>query len=185
MRRRAAVVSIVLMSLLGACGGSDDPAPSDDAAGSASSTDSGDGEVEVLDVCKEISADEVGQVLGATVTSELGPFDACEYDQEDPRATSVAIDAQSLAELGGGFESYRAGTGSVLTDGETVDVPGVGDEAFITTGRFGDGENTQLQGAVSIGGQLISVNLTQASGIAGDVLVGQATELLKLVVSKV
>ena len=35
-----------------------------------------------------------------------------------------------------------------------------------------------------VGGQLISVNLTQGSGIAADVLVDQATQLLTLVASK-
>ncbi len=191
VRRITAAAAIVLLTTLGACGGGDDDAPSDSSTSSSSAEDSGDegdsgdDEVAVLDTCEAVSVEEVGAILGGTFTSELGPFDACEFDQEDPRATSFSLDSQAEAELGGGFESYKVGAASALTNSKTVDVPGVGDDAYITTGTFGDGTNIQLQAATLIDGQVLTVSLTQASDIAEDVLVGQAKELLDLVASKV
>jgi hypothetical protein len=182
MRRLATALAVLTLSAVGACGGSGSSGSDGGAAGAP--TSSAPKEAKVMDVCGTISTDDVGAVLGATVTSEVGPFDACEYDQEDPRATSAAIDAQSLAELGGGYESYKSGTSSTLTGGDTVDLDGVGDKAFITTGSLAGGANTQLQGAVVIGGQLVSVNLTQGSGVKAPVLVDQATQLLKLAAGK-
>lgn len=184
MRRCVLAVAVVLLLVLGACGGGSDPAPTGEKADSGKTTGSDDKKAEAFDPCTEISADEVGKIIGATVTSEVGPFDACQYDQEDVRATSVAIDTQLEAELGGGFDVYKSGTASALTDSQLTDVPGIGDAAFTATGRFGDGENTQLQGAALVNGVVITVNLTQASGASADVLVAQATELLKLAAAK-
>lgn len=194
MRRITATAAIILLTTLGACGGGDDDAPSassetsSSAEGSSDSGDSGDSgaeDVAVLDTCGAVSVEEVGAILGGTFTSELGPFDACEFDQEDPRATSFSLDSQLESELGGGFESYKAGAAIALTNSKTIDVPGVGDDAYITTGTFGDGTNIQLQAAMLIDGQVLTVSLTQASDITEDVLVGQAKELLDLVASKV
>ncbi|WP_456697779.1 hypothetical protein [Aeromicrobium sp. P5_D10] len=187
MRRCVIAVTAAVLWTLGACGGSEDPSPAKgavDSGDSGKSGDSSDKVAEAFDPCTEISADEVGKIIGAIVTSEVGPFDACEYDQEDPRATSVAIDTQPEADLGGGFEVYKSGSVSALTDAQLTDVPGVGDTAFAVTGRFGDGENTQLQGAALVDGVVITVNLTQASGVTADVLVDQATQLLKLAAAK-
>lgn len=189
MRRVPVLIATILLTgaSASACGGSDDPAPSGDSpsTGASSSEESDDTSSELLDACGAVSADEVGAILDGTFTSEVGPFDACEFDQEDPRATSLSVDAQLLSELGGGFEVYQSGSKLAFTDGKQVDVPGVGDAAFITTGTFGEGTNIQLQAATLIDGQVITVSLTQASDIAEDVLVGQANELLTLVASKV
>ncbi|MFI5429237.1 hypothetical protein [Aeromicrobium sp. UC242_57] len=185
MRRCVAAVAVVLLFAVGACGGSDDSAPGEDVATSdANDVADSDDQAAAFDPCSEISADEVGTIIGATVTSEVGPFDVCEYDQEDPRATSVAIDTQPEAELGGGFEVYKSGSTSVLTDSQLHEIADIGDEAFAVTGRFGDGENTQLQAAALVDGVVITVNLTQASGLAADVLVDQATQLLRLAAAK-
>ena len=184
MRRGIAVSAVLMVCVLGACGDSGSSGSDGGAGDAKSGTTSKPKDVKVMDVCGTISAGEVGTVLGATVTSKVGPFDACEYSQEDARATSAAIDAQSLADLGGGYEAYKSGTSATLTGGDTVDLDGVGDKAFIVTGSLGGGSNTQLQGAVVIGGQLVSVNLTQASGVEASVLVDQATQLLKLVAAK-
>ena len=192
MRRSIlAVATIALLPFLGACGGGDDDASSGGTSASASegsegadASDASDAD-EVVDTCALVSVEEVGEIVGGTFTSELGPFDACEFDQEDPRATSFSLDAQPLSELGGGFDVYRSGSKSAFTDAKQVEVPGVGDEAFITTGTFGDGTNTQLQAATLVGGQVLTVSLTQASGIAEDALVDQATQLLTLIAAKV
>lgn len=191
MRRSVlAAATIALLPLFGACGGGDDDASSGGTSASASegsgadASDASDAD-EVVDTCALVSVEEVGEIVGGTFTSELGPFDACEFDQEDPRATSFSLDAQPLSELGGGFDVYRSGSKSAFTDAKQVDVPGVGDEAFVTTGRFGDGMNTQLQAATLVGGQVLTVSLSQASGIAEDVLVDQATQLLTLIAAKV
>jgi len=190
VRRPITAAAVLLLALLGACGGSDDPSPAGDGEPAATSApadadDAADGEPsELLDTCEAVSVEEVGAILGGTFTSELGPFDACEFDQEDPRATSFSVDAQPLSELGGGFDVYRSGSEAAFSGAQQVDVPGVGDEAFITTGTIGGGTNVQLQAATLVDGQVLTVSLTQASGIAEDVLVDQATQLLTLVASK-
>lgn len=189
MRRRATVVAVLLSVValgLSACGGSDDPAPSSAANGAtAESGSDDDADAATFDACKELPADVVGKIIGATMTSEVGPFDVCEYDQEDVRATSVAIGSQPEADLGGGFDVYKSGSAGALTDAVVKDLPGIGEDAFVVTGRFGDGENIQLQGAALIDGVVVTVNLTQASGLAADALVAQATELLDLAATKV
>ncbi|KAA1380723.1 hypothetical protein [Aeromicrobium fastidiosum] len=194
MRRSVlAAATIALLPLLGACGGGDggpdgtsaSASGGSDGADASDTADTDDGADEVLDTCAVISVEEVGTILGGTFTSELGPFDACEFDQEDPRATSFSLDAQPESELGGGFDVYRSGSKSALTDAQQVDVPGIGDKAFITTGTFGDGTNIQLQAATLVDGQVLTVSLTQASDIAQDVLVDQATQLLTLIAAKV
>lgn len=187
MRRCIVAIAAAVLLTLGGCGGSSDPAPAKGTAdnGDTASPASADDEAaKAFDPCTEISADEVGKIIGATVTSAVAPFDACEYDQEDARATSVAIDTQPESDLGGGFDVYKSGSVSALTDSQLTDVPGIGDAAFAVTGRFGDGENTQLQGAALVNGVVITVNLTQGSGVSADVLVDQATELLKLAATK-
>lgn len=184
MRRSASAVAIVLLSFLGACGGSDDPAPAKATNAAGDASDAADEVGTAFDPCTKISADDVGKIIGATLTSEVGPFDACEYDQDDPRATSVAIDTQLESELGGGFDVYKSGSKSALTDAELTDLPGIGESAFVVTGRFGDGENTQVQGAALADGVVITVNLAQGSGVSADVLVDQATQLLQLAASK-
>ncbi len=181
MRRTLATGVVLMMCVLGSCGDKDD-STSGDVADKDSTSAAAD--TTVMDVCGSISADEVGSIVGATFTSKVGPFDACEYSQDDARAVSVAIDAQLLADLGGGYDGFKSGTTATLSDSQTVDLDNVGDQAFISTGTFAGGSNTQLQGAVVVGGQLISVNLTQGSGIEGSVLVDQATKLLTLVASK-
>ena len=189
--RRSTVLVVLVLLVLTACGGGGGSGPRGEDAGASAPAGSGSDAADatdasdVLEPCEAVSVDEVGAILDGTFTSELGPFDACEFDQEDPRATSFSLDAQPLSELGGGFDVYRSGSKSAFTDAKQVDVPGVGDEAFITTGTFGDGTNTQLQAATLVGGQVLTVSLTQASDIAEDVLVDQATQLLTLVASKV
>jgi hypothetical protein len=190
MRRRANIVAVLLsVGALGlsACGGSDEPASTSaaaDAADNGGSEDDG-GDAAAFDACKELPAEVVGKIIGATLTSEVGPFDVCEYDQEDVRATSVAIGSQPAADLGGGFDVYKSGSAGALNDSVVKDLPGIGEEAFVVTGKFGDGESIQLQGAALVDGLVITVNLTQASGLGADTLVTQATELLELAATKV
>lgn len=183
---RPAVLAVIVLLVLTGCGGGSDSSGSSSGSTSSSSSDedASSGSVDVLDPCQAVSVDEVGAILDGTFTSEVGPFDACEFDQEDPRATSFSIDAQAESELGGGFEVYKSGSKAAFTDAEQIDLSDLGDQAFITTGRFADGENTQLQGAVLVDGQVLTVSLTQASGIAKDVLVDQGTQLLTLIASK-
>lgn len=186
MRKTVALVVTLMAVTLGACGGSGDPAASSSNGDVVESAGTDAKEAVSFDPCAEISADDVGVVIGAAVTSEVGPFDACEYDQEDPRAVSATIDTQPESELGGGFEAYRSGSKAALTDAVVTDLSGIGQSAFAVTGRFGDGENTQLQAAALVDGVVITVNLTQATGLAAaDVLVEQATQLLQVAASKV
>lgn len=185
MRRALALVAaLVLAFTLTACGDEETPSTPGASEPAGGSTDDG-GDVEVLKPCDAITADEVGAIIGASVTAELEPFDDCGYDQEDPRALSVMIGAEDLAKLGGGYETYKAGSGMTLDAPEITDLSGVGDQAYVAVGTFAGGENLQLSGAAEVGGQLITVNLTQAQGLDAATLVGYGKALLELAVSKV
>ena len=180
MRRSLAVLAVLAMSLLGACGGSDDPAPSSGATTAAaddSSDDSG-GSTEALDACTVLSVDEVGTILGGTVTAEEVPGGGCSFDQEDPRAPSTSI--SGVVGAGGGFDASKGGN---VTSGEVEDVAGVGDGAWVAIGTTG-GDNQQGQGVAAVGDQLINVAVIQGNGLDAAAVRTMTVDLLTLAASK-
>lgn len=178
MRRAAAVITIVLISLLGACGGSDDTGSGGGSPGSPGSSDASDGG-KALDACEALSTDEVGAILGGTVTAEKDPSGGCQFnDPDDPRAPSASIFA--VVGAGGGFEASKGGN---VTSGKVEDVADIGDGAWVAVGTF-SGDSLQGQGAAAVGDQLINVSLLQGKGLDEATVRTAMVELLKLAASK-
>lgn len=181
--RRLRLVSVLLvpLALLAACGDDD----SGDAGGSdtSSSADSGDEGADAPDeapnICDLLPAEAASDVAGFAVTAEEGPFDICEYGQEDPRATSFSLGAQLESELGGGAEVYFDG----LTTGITLEdesAPDVGEQARIVTGEVSG--FSQTAGAALSDGVLYTVNLSPGDELdaAGELTL--AEKLLRAMV---
>lgn len=186
--KRAWIAGLLVIGALAAgCGddgASDDVAPDDTAsAGAPGGTDPQDDEPDALPkFCDLLSADQVTAAVGAAVTLTTGPFDACEFKQEDPRAVSGSVGAVEVDTGNGGFEGYRSGITGTLTDPVEHPVEGVGDGAFVTTGTIGGGTSLQAAGGVLVGGLVHTVNLSQASAMTEDALVAIAENLLQLLV---
>ena len=167
-------------------GGSDKDSGSAD-PGNTTVEEGGDGEGgseggELPKFCDLLTADQLSEAVGATVTVTTGPFDACEFSQEDPRAVSGSVGAVEVDTGNGGFDAYKTGSTSVLTDAVEQSIDGLGDGAFVTTGSFGGSENLTAAGGVLVGGTVYTVNLAQSVGLSADELVAIGQHLLELLV---
>jgi hypothetical protein len=156
--------------------------PGNSAAGDEDGSDGGSEGGELPKFCDLLTADQVSEAVGATVTVAAGPFDACEFSQEDPRAVSGSVGAVEVDTGNGGFDAYKSGSTSVLTDAAEQVIEGLGDDAFVTTGAFGESENLTAAGGVLVGGTVYTVNLAQSVGLSADELVAIAQQLLELMV---
>ncbi len=121
--RRHGVFAIVLLVMLSACGGDDD------ASSGGSSNDSGDDGVVTCDV---LSADEVGDVLGATVVAETMDTPSGELDPVGCTYTSDSGDLRILASVRFG-EKFYGGIDSPARK-DPVAIGGLGDDAFVDDG---------------------------------------------------
>lgn len=146
-RMTCAVVAGVLLSLA-ACGGpttADSPSTSDSAP--ATATNAGTGESTgksarvPLDVCSVLSAEKVGQLLGATVTAQEQPGGGCDYRQEDPRKASAAI-AMVDGKPAGSFDSAVYGTTAALKDVKKTPLTAIGEQATLIQGKTTMGDST-------------------------------------------
>ena len=179
-RARLLVVPAVLgIALLTGCGGSDAPSTTSDSTTAASTSDS----AKAMDPCESISAEEVGAILGGTTTSAKGPSGQCEYSQEDARALAASISAATDVDGAGGIEGAKSGTTAVM-DGDAEDVPGIGDAAFVVVGKVAGGSSDQAQGVVAVKGQLVTVYVSQASGLPAAKVHDTAVALLTLAAAK-
>ena len=113
-RYRLETAIIVLALFAAGCGGSDEADDASSNSGAASSPvgeksessgastgsyEPGDGSTPAPYPCDQLTADEVGTLLGGTYTFKLGPQDQCDFDPEDPAAfptAYVAIDQFKL-----------------------------------------------------------------------------------------
>ena len=112
-RYRLGTAIIVLALFAAGCGGSDeaDDASSNSGASSPAGEESessgastgsyepGDGSTPAPYPCDQLTADEVGALLGGTYTFKVGPQGQCDFDPEDPAAfptAYVAIDQFKL-----------------------------------------------------------------------------------------
>lgn len=183
LRPLIAVVATCLF-LLTACGGDDEPAGDD--AGSSSEGDTGGEESggEQVDVCGELTEEEVGAALGGTVTVMQVPGGGCSFNQEDPRAPSVVLNLSELVDGAGGFEGSKAGIAGVV-EGEVEDVSGVGDGAFVVVGPVLGGSVTQGAGAVLLGATVVQVTLLQGQDLAEDEVKEVTVAVIELIGSKV
>lgn len=158
-------------------GGSGDPAAEADGSGDS-------GEPGTLpQFCELLTAEQVSEAVGAPVTLETGPFDACEFSQEDPRAASGSLGVVEVGADNGGFEGYRSGASATLTNAVEHAVEGAGEEAFVTTGTFGESESLQAGGGALVdGGRVYTVNVAQSAGLTEEDLVGISERLITLLV---
>lgn len=176
-RQRLAAGLLLPLALLVGCGGDPDEASGPD---EASSSDAGSVDTEAPDeapdVCELLPADAASQVAGVAVTAQEGPFDLCEYSQDDPRATSFALGAQLEAELGGGVQAYLDGITAGLTV-EDESTPDIGERARIATGEVSG--FSQTAGAALVGGVLFTVNLTPGADLDAAGELALAEKLLR------
>lgn len=108
-RYHLGTVIIVLALFAAGCGGNDETdeessssgasSPAEEASESSGATtgsyEPGDGSTPAPYPCDQLTADEVGTLLGGTYTFKVGPQDSCDFDPEDPAAfptAYVAID---------------------------------------------------------------------------------------------
>ncbi|MDQ6526267.1 hypothetical protein RB608_21790 [Nocardioides sp. LHD-245] len=189
-RLLGSVLVVVLAAGCGDDGGtSSGPAPASSPATGADGTegagDSGggdDGDEAVLPVfCDLLSADQISAAAGVTVTTSTGPFDACEFDQEDPRALSGSLGAVDV-EAGGGYEAYQSGSKGAMDEPVRHDLDGIGDAAYVDIGTIAGGENLQVGGGALVGGTVYTLNLAQGTGMSEAELVTVSEKLLRLMV---
>jgi len=192
MRRTWWAGLAVLGMLVTGCGGDDksdaDTAP-DDTSSDAPATEPDGDEPDAPDApdelplfCDLVTAEQVGEAVGGDVTLETGPFDACEFSQSDVYEYSGSLGAVPVDIGNGGYEGYKSGSAAALTDAVVHEVPGVGEQAYVTTGTFGGGESLQAGGGVLVGGTVYTVNLSQAAGHTEDEMVAISEKLLSLMV---
>lgn len=131
--------------------------------------------------CDLVTADELTAAVGAAVSTSTGPFDACEFDQEDPRALSGSLGATDV-QAGGGYETYQSGTTAAMDDPARHDLDGIGDAAYVDIGTIAGGENLQVAGGALVGHVVYTLNLAQGVGLSEDELVATSEKLLRLMV---
>ncbi|SDD73538.1 hypothetical protein [Nocardioides lianchengensis] len=181
MRRTLPALALAAaLAVLTSCGG-DESSGSSGSSSADSPADGGSGSSELVDVCSLVSAEDVGEVLGATVTTTEVPGGGCSFNQEDPRAVSASIVATPYDEGSGGMDGTRQGVTGVL-DGATAEtLGGVGDDAFVAVGTALGGENQQGGGAVLVGGTTVQVSVLQAEDLPADDVRQLTVDLLTLV----
>lgn len=178
---------LLVGALASGCGDKDDPGgATGDPAGTTTSgaaeggTDAASGELPRF--CDLLDADQLSEAVGEAVTLTTGPFDACEFDQEDPRALSGSLGATDLGAGAGGYESYQSGTGGSLSTPTRHDFDGVGDAAYVDIGTLGGGESLQVAGGALVGHVIYTLNLSPGADMTEDELVAVSEALLRLMV---
>jgi len=157
-------------------------ATADDTSADADS-DEPAGTEQVSDVCGLITVEEVGALVGGTVTMSEVPGGGCQFDQEDPRAPTVAFATSTASDdTDGTFNEGRVGAFGVLTDA-TPESPGVGDYSAVASGTIG-GDSQQGVGIVQVGVTIVQVSLIQGNGIDGAQVRAMTTQALTLAASK-
>lgn len=193
-RALISLLAVVAVTATG-CGGDDTDKDSDPGASSNAGTDTGgdtggdtsgdtggDEPAALPTFCDLITADQVTEAVGVSVTVEVGPFDACEFDDaSNVRGLSGSLGTAEVGTANGDFEGYRTGASAALDNGVDHPLEGLGEEAFVATGTFAGGENIQAGGGVLVGnGVVYTVNLAQGIGMTEDELVAISEKLLQL-----
>ncbi|MFT4299714.1 MAG: hypothetical protein QM597_08785 [Aeromicrobium sp.] len=169
--RFASAVLLPLALVLAGCGDDDTTADSPDPSDSVSQAD--EAPTEAPEACDVLSADDASAAAGFTVTAESGPLGACEYDQEDPTATSFSLDLMVQSDLGGSFDDYLAAMQAPL-EVEDESTPDLGEGARILTGTASGFSMTT--GAAYEDGVLYTVTVTPGSDLdsAGELALTEA-----------
>ena len=180
-RALPAVLLAVCLVGTGCGGGSDDGGPSAHGSSAAGST-VGAADPADADLCSVVTADQVGQVLHEKVTLTKDIVSGCRFEPAgDVREISGSMAVTAIAS-GGAFDGVRTGIEATMTNPTTVDVPGIGDQAFVTTGTTG-GDNVHASGAALLGDDFLQVTLIQGAGHTQQEMATDAKALLTLVSS--
>ncbi|MEV5000225.1 hypothetical protein [Nocardioides sp. LML1-1-1.1] len=177
---RALFAGLLLVAALATGCGDDGDAGDDDKKSAA--TAGGEESAGLPKFCDLLTAEQVTGAVGAPVTLTAAAFDACEIDQEDPRALSGSLGAVAVDNGNGGYDAYRSGSKATLEGAVEHPVDGVGEQAYVTTGTFGGGESLQASGGALVDGNVYTVTLTQSRGMTEDALVEVSRKLLELLV---
>lgn len=182
MRRTGTIGALVLLAALATgCSEDDTSAGGGGSAEETSAAGAANADAGPPVFCDLVTVDDLTAAVGAAVTTSTGPFDACEFDQDDPRALSGSLGAVDTQD-NGGYEAYQSGTRSSLDTPARHDVAGIGDAAYVDIGSFAGGDNLQVAGGVLVGEQIYTLNLTQGVGLSEDELVATSERLLRLMV---
>lgn len=188
--RPVLVLALVAPLLLAGCGGGSTKAATDPTGAtdttSSSPAAAADDDTKATDPCPLVSAAEMSTLLGYEVAFKGVPGGGCSYDsvKADARTEpAVGLSSTLLVDGAGDFAGTKTGATSAA-QGTAVDLPGVGDEAFTVTS--GDAAQfTICQAIALVGKQVVTVSLTGGGSANKAKLAPKATEILKLVVSKV
>jgi hypothetical protein len=185
MRTLPAALFLVLALGLTACS-DDNPSgssssPSD--AGSVAPTETAASDKQpAADVCKVLGADEVGEVLGASVERVIAEKGCRFASPDDPDVASLGISQDELTALGG-IDGSKAGIGSVV-DGDVEDVPDVGDAAFVVIGPTFGGSTLTGGGAVALGSSLVQITVIPGPDATEDDVRTATVDVLTVIAEK-
>ncbi|MFL6155981.1 MAG: hypothetical protein ACJ72D_07820 [Marmoricola sp.] len=130
-------------------------------------------------ICGDLSADVVGAVLGGTVKGAALPGGGCAFTQASSKAPAATFVERSLAKTPGGMEGAKTDATSSV-EGTPQNLSGIGDAAFVVTGTAFGEPAVQGAGAVLVGKRVISINLTQGSGLSAATVKAMTVKLLRL-----
>ncbi|WP_148045041.1 hypothetical protein [Nocardioides marmorisolisilvae] len=134
-------------------------------------------------ICGDLSAGEVGAVVGGTVKGAALPGGGCGFTQASAKAPSATFVEKSLAKTPGGMDGAKTEATSSV-EGDPHDLSGIGDAAFVVTGTAFGEPAVQGAGAVRVGNRIISINLTQSAGMSASAVKAMTIKLLKLAASQ-
>jgi hypothetical protein len=130
-------------------------------------------------VCSDISAGQVGDVLGVLVSGSGISGGGCQFKQAGKSGTTVTILDKSAARAGGLAGAKQEATSAV--EGEPENLSGIGAGAFVVTGTIFGGTDIQAAGAVKVGDRIISAFLVQRSGVPAAKVRTLEINLLELI----
>lgn len=176
---RLIAATTVLLALT-ACGSNDDPAtPSATGDKPDSKTTSAAGKIPE-DLCSVFTAEDLGTVVGATVTTETQPGGSCGFTQDDPRAVSGSVSAMADDQGTGGFEAAQSGASGAMDSPDVVTINDIGTKSFLAFGTVFGGESLQVSGGTTDGKVIVLVTIQQAEGLDRSVLEDLGRKLLIL-----
>lgn len=126
-------------------------------------------------VCGKLTASDVGEIIGAGVKGAGLPGGGCVFNHADRKAPESTLKDQPYA----GMDAAKAEATSAV-EGESEDLSGIGNAAFVVTGTIFGGTEVQGAGAVRVGSRIISVSLVQHKALSRATVRDLVVRLLSL-----
>jgi hypothetical protein len=179
----AGLVLTVLLGGLVGCGGGGPDATSTTASPSDVGSTPGSDATRQVDVCAQVSEDEVAAVVGGAVTgTTIGTMCTFNPATGSP-APTVQLSTMSYLEEGGGLENAKAAVRESVA-GIPEDISDLGDAAFVVVGSSLVDDRLQGTGGVLLGGTLAQVTVIWTDGLTPDDLRRLTLDLMALAASK-